>query len=815
MDQESRDLARLDVVIVGAGPAGIAAGAQAAARGLSHVVLERGRLANTVHRYQKGKHVMDEPPSLGLRSEIGLEFSAGTREQVLEAWERGTTAAGTNLRTGAQCEVTAVEGSQGEFVVSLNGGERIACANLVLAIGLQGNLRTFGIPGDDSPHVLYQLDDPDEHVDKRVLVVGAGDAAIENALALADQNEVAIVNRRDEFPRAKPRNRTLVEAEIKAGRIAHYVNSVPKRIESDLVVLDSPDGEISVEVDLVIGRLGATPPRSFLEKIGVEFPSTDAGAVPGISERYESNVPGVYIVGALAGYPLIKSCMNQGYEVIEHILGNHVEPADTPLLAEKFAELDGDVSEILDRIQARLPIFRTITNVQLREFLVDSTVHRVPAGETVYLRNDFSDSFYSIFEGAVRIVIPEPEPATGTPDVSASEPIDDIILQQGQFFGEMSLISGRRRSATVVADTECYLVETPRLAMIKLMRSVPDVSRIIDSVFVLRKLQTSLAPNVPLDDLWALATLSEIETCRRGSVLFEEGDESDGLHLIRRGSVTVSREKGGGEQILAYLPAGNIVGEMAFFAPDGRRNATVRATIDCETIRLPTDVLQDFLEEHPELIKRLASLEGERLVENAMRASDRKATGVVDFLMNAGAGEATDILLIDEALCVRCDNCETACASTHDGISRLDREAGPTFATVHIPTSCRHCENPKCMTDCPTDVIHRHTNGEVWIDTDGCIGCGNCSTNCPYGVIQLAKLETKKPRNLFMQLMFGDRTSTPDPDAKTVAVKCDLCRNLPSPVGAPAAACVSSCPTGAIIRVNPKRYVDESMGGGD
>ena len=70
---------------------------------------------------------------------------------------------------------------------------------------------------------------------------------------------------------------------------------------------------------------------------------------------------------------------------------------------------------------------------------------------------------------------------------------------------------------------------------------------------------------------------------------------------------------------------------------------------------------------------------------------------------------------------------------------------GPTFAQIHVPTSCRHCEHPHCMKDCPPDAIHRAPNGEVFID-DTCIGCGNCERNCPYGVIQLAPVDPRRQR---------------------------------------------------------------------
>jgi len=168
------------------------------------------------------------------------------------------------------------------------------------------------------------------------------------------------------------------------------------------------------------------------------------------------------------------------------------------------------------------------------------------------------------------------------------------------------------------------------------------------------------------------------------------------------------------------------------------------------------------------------------------------------------------VLLIDESLCVRCDNCEKACAETHHGISRLNREAGPTYNTLHVPTSCRHCEDPHCMTDCPPDAIHRAPNGEVFIN-DQCIGCGNCERNCPYGVIQLAAMPTKKP-GLLSWLLFGagpgpGEDKSPDGLAHRVgsrhAVKCDLCKDID---GGP--ACVRACPTGAAIRVEPAAFID-------
>jgi Fe-S-cluster-containing hydrogenase component 2 len=189
-------------------------------------------------------------------------------------------------------------------------------------------------------------------------------------------------------------------------------------------------------------------------------------------------------------------------------------------------------------------------------------------------------------------------------------------------------------------------------------------------------------------------------------------------------------------------------------------------------------------------------------------------SSVASFLIKQGIGEATDVLLIDESLCVGCDNCEKACADSHDGLSRLNREAGTTFANIHVPTSCRHCEHPHCMTDCPPNAIRRGPDGEVFI-SDACIGCGNCQRACPYGVIQMDKPPPKKP-SLWEWILFGRGPGPGQPDhqwrkknakaagveSPKLAIKCDMCSGK---AGGP--ACVRACPTGAAIRVSPDAFL--------
>jgi thioredoxin reductase/Fe-S-cluster-containing dehydrogenase component/CRP-like cAMP-binding protein len=807
---------RVEVAIVGAGPAGIAAASQAARRGISHVLLERTRLANTIVRYQKGKLVMAEPPVLPLQPELRVRFEAASREEVLARWEEDFGASGARHRCGPAFEVLAIEGEKGAFRLTLREGA-ITAANVVLSIGVQGNPRTFGVPGSELPFVTYQLDDPAEHEGKRIVVVGAGDAAIENALALAKHGaRVAVVNRGEDFPKAKPPNRALVESAIKAGEITHYPNTTVARFEQDAIFLKTADGEERVDVDLVIGRLGALPPRSFLETCGIALPSSDPRSVPDVSETYQSNVPGLYVIGALAGYPLIKNCMNQGFEVIEHITGNPVAPADEPVLREKFADIPGSVDEILAQIRRTIPIFSQLTAVQLREFIFDSEIRRLKSREPIFERNDFTNTFFAILAGRVRISHPADEGATR---IGASKNIeyDESFLEAGEFFGEAGLISGRRRDATATAASDCILIEASRLATNKLIRSVASVRDEIDRCFADRAL-ARLAPALSAEERASFVLEATVRVFAKGEHLFREGDEPDGLHLVRRGTVAISQKIEERDAVVQYVQAGNYVGETAFLAPGRRRSVSVYALLPTETLFLPAAGIRRLIERAPDLARKGKKRE----VDEAIRGQ-RTLGGTLFFLAEKGGAEATDLLLIDEALCIRCDNCEKACSDTHDGISRLKRESGPTHQTrtgaqLHLPTACQHCENPKCMDDCPPDAIRRDPNGEVFI-LDNCIGCGNCVTNCPYGVIQLATVEKYRPRGILWRLLFGEkapRSPRTEHDGEAahseVAVKCDLCRDLPLPWdGGTPAACVSACPTGAIVRVNPRTFVDELL----
>ena len=542
----------------------------------------------------------------------------------------------------------------------------------------------------------------------------------------------------------------------------------------------------------------------------MEKPTPDLYALPQLSSHYESSVAGLYVIGALAGYPLIKQGINQGYEVIEHILGNPVEPADSALLREKFASFctDRGIDDVLEKIRKSVPLLAMLSSLQLRELVLESNILLPQAGDEIFKRNDYSTTFFFIVEGELDILIDDDD-------------LPDGHLKAGEFFGELALVSGRRRAGTVRATQACVLIETPRRVMLKLVDSVQSMRRILNEVAIKTIIHLCIGLSLSEKDLNDVANNATLKNYAAGEELFHEGDEADGLYLIQSGSVTVSHTIGGRDVVLFYVAAGHYVGEMSLVSGEPRY-ATVRAAIATEAVFIEAGRMRDIIARNPEIrgeldaryLQHLQDQEKRQQLEtvfenNQVAVGQPSPSNLISFLIQQGVGEATDVLLIDESLCVRCNHCEQACADTHGGATRLDRDAGPIFANIRVPTSCRHCEHPHCMKDCPPDAIHRAPHGEVYID-DSCIGCGNCQANCPYDVIQMSEIHEQKEPSIVQMLLGIKPKSVPVSNGAKVAVKCDMCKDIS---GGP--VCVRACPVGAALRVKPEELLNYAGGTGN
>ncbi|HFE39397.1 MAG TPA: cyclic nucleotide-binding domain-containing protein, partial [Gammaproteobacteria bacterium] len=508
--------AKYTIAIIGSGPAGLSAAARAAARGVPHVLLEKTEhLSDTIFKYQKGKHIMATPEQLILRSDI--DFDAGSRENILDLWNEQAENLKTNVRYNS--EVIKVEGSKPNFKLTLKDGSTVESENIILAIGTQGNPNTMRCPGGDLPHVQYQLDDPRAYFDEDIIVIGGGDAGIENALGLCAapelENRVTLLQRAPDFPKAKAANvKALMEAKD-SGRLNVINLATTISIEPNWINIDVKDGKERLPCDRIIARIGSAPPRKFVESCGVEFASEDRLAFPVLSESFETSVPGLYVIGALAGYPLIKHCMNQGYDVVEQICGNtSLKPADEPLLQEKLNALPGrkTVNEWLNYLRKNIDIFNPLSLLQMREFMLDSEVSYRKSGETIFKRNDIGSSLFSIASGTVNVHIDKKDESITVP------------ISAGKIFGETGLISGRRRNAMITVAEDCILVETPRNAARKLIASVPEVKRNIERIAIERQLLNIFGPGITQEDIAPILDSAKLMIVKANTIIIEEGE---------------------------------------------------------------------------------------------------------------------------------------------------------------------------------------------------------------------------------------------------------------------------------------------------
>ncbi|HEV7667136.1 MAG TPA: cyclic nucleotide-binding domain-containing protein [Thermoanaerobaculia bacterium] len=779
----------LELVIVGSGPAGLSAAARAQESGLSYVVLERAdHLADTIHSYQKRKHVMAEPGLVPLRSE--LPFAAGSRESILDGWARLVKERGIDVRF--RQEMTGLEAREGGFLVRTATDEYEA-KNVVLAIGTQGNPRRLGAPGEDLPHVVTRLIDPDEFQDRDLAVVGAGDSALEIALALAERNRVKLIVRSPEIDRAKASLEREVLSRQATGAMEIFFGTTVARVEPREMELATPNGPRRVPADQVFLKLGATAPRKLLESFGVRFGGDGPEAKPTLDHRYQSTVPGLYLIGAMTGRDLIKLGANQGYEVVEHILGRPVEPADEQVLRSRLPFGTGSVRERIAALMGTIPFFEAAGEEAVREVLLSTEVLTPKDGEVILKKDDYSNTFLVIESGRVGISVP----ATG-----GGGPKQIATLGEGDFFGEMSLISNRRRSATATAVGGARLFEIARKAMLKLLATAPPARAMIDRAFLLRAIQAYLFPDVAADVLWPLCEQAKIVQLKKGETLFSEGEPGDAMYLIRTGGVKVAKSSAGRrEVVLSYQVAGTYIGEAALLS-GAPRSATVTALFPSVLIRLDKKDFDAFLAAQPQLRAGLEQTVEKRRVAALVAESAPEEGDILSNFMQGEVVMGTDVLVIDEQKCVRCDNCIRACEGVHDdGQARLSL-TGDHYYNLLVPNSCMQCANPLCMLDCPPDAIGRDPHGEVFIRSN-CIGCGNCERNCPYGNIFMVHPKREPSLVTWIRALFGGAER---PSDQTVAVKCDLCREI---AGGP--ACVRSCPTGAAIRVNPARGMSQMI----
>lgn len=261
--------ANFDVIIVGAGPAGISATLTAAKNNLKYLTLEQESLGGTVFNFPRAKIVMTSPMDLPLYGKIKL--SETNKTQLLALWR--DVISRNRITINESEKVESIHKNGDIFTVSTAKGEYTS-ASVLLAIGRRGSPRKLGVPGEEKEKVAYRILEPELINNKKILVVGGGDSAVESALMLSDNsNDVTISYRSEAFARLKPRNlEKLTEAE-QDGKLKIIFNSSVKEILDDIVILIVSDrnDEIKIDNDLVYIFAGGELPTKFLEKIGIRI----------------------------------------------------------------------------------------------------------------------------------------------------------------------------------------------------------------------------------------------------------------------------------------------------------------------------------------------------------------------------------------------------------------------------------------------------------------------------------------------------------------------------------------------------------------
>jgi thioredoxin reductase (NADPH) len=265
------DADAVDVLIVGAGPAGIACAIKCIEQGLTFELLEQYALGGSVMHYPRRKLVFTEVIKLPLVGRFGKHEML--KEELVAEFERVVLAAGIQVREGHR--VSQVTGEVGRFVVTAEAAgatKTFRAKTIVLAVGRRGTPRKLECPGEDLPHVVYRLQDAEQYRHRAVLVVGGGDSAVEAAVALAQVagTTVHLSYRGDSFYRVKKKNRDDLQAELDAGRITPHLETNVVEVARDRVKLKDKRGKVTtLAVEDVIVNIGGVLPTPFLEAMGV------------------------------------------------------------------------------------------------------------------------------------------------------------------------------------------------------------------------------------------------------------------------------------------------------------------------------------------------------------------------------------------------------------------------------------------------------------------------------------------------------------------------------------------------------------------
>jgi len=262
-----------DVLIVGAGPAGISAALRATEKKLSYITIDEGEMGGTVAKYPRQKLVMTSPVEFPMHGKF--KKTELSKEELIAFWQKVLQRADFKLRQGEKVE-DIKKGEDGIFTVTTPKAQYRAQA-VILALGKSGSPRKLGVKGEELPKVMYRLIEADHYINKKILVVGGGDSAVEAAMGLGHQvgNQVTLSYRQEAFGRIKERNAQRIQESMRKGKVKVVLKSVPVEFKEQSVILDVNGKREEIPNEFVWIFAGGEPPTAFLKKIGIGFGNQD------------------------------------------------------------------------------------------------------------------------------------------------------------------------------------------------------------------------------------------------------------------------------------------------------------------------------------------------------------------------------------------------------------------------------------------------------------------------------------------------------------------------------------------------------------
>jgi Fe-S-cluster-containing dehydrogenase component/CRP-like cAMP-binding protein len=468
-------------------------------------------------------------------------------------------------------------------------------------------------------------------------------------------------------------------------------------------------------------------------------------------------------------------------------------------------------------------------------------LYEYDSGEEVIREGDWGgNTFYITVAGKLDVYVRDKE-------TDENRKVGEIPA--GVSFGEMSILAGVPRNATICVppDSKAQVLEVTRPAL-RLLRKLPKFGQVLDTNYRKHGLSRTLidvkqATGEEFEHglIERLGKSARFMVYAKHHVLFREGELIDRVIFIKNGWVRRVSGLGYGAVMgdllieglpegvgVDFLGAGNCLG-LEGVEKDTRWAYTAVVLQRTEVLEVAMPPLRADRELKDTVVRTFSDFS---LADDDVRVSakvDKSVISSTEREIATGIVDGTNLLVMDMDKCVRCGNCSMACHQVHGQsrllrrgihIGRVKKHGGVSSEQILVPSVCMHCQDPECLTGCPTGAIGRFENGQIDIDPKTCIGCGDCATQCPYNAITMIPRKPEAPQ----PLSFGQKiwswvsmapATPPQPVTATdnlLATKCNLCQGTtlnPPKAKTQAFSCQENCPTGALVRVNPREYFPE------